>query len=510
MNTEIELKFIVDPAMKPALYRLLQDWQTSEHRTRHLINTYYDTPAQNLRQARMGLRVRTIGEQHVQTLKTDGTVVAGLHQRPEFNVPLTAPRPELARFSEVGYDISWPTQWDLAAIQDSLQPLFNTDFEREQWLVTAADGSQIELAWDQGSITAGERQTAICEIELELVSGDANALFTLAQALCALGGVRQGQDSKAARGYRLAAGEPEPRCPRLPAFTLQRKMTLEQAFVQVLSGLLGHWQRAEADIARLDELGAVLAVRALQAMRDDLTFIRQWLTLFGRYIPRKASAGLRQEMQWLEEQLAGSARWLWLDQSVPEGRREQLQVQTGPFPLAHYQQLLLSPRYAALLLAFNHWLAFSAWQRFTDDAGQKALAAPVKRFADTQLGRHWSEMKSRLGGRHPLSVRQYLDQAPVVQRFNEVALAFAALYPQDEAQFFMAEVQRFGAQLASLQARETERRLLAVSMATVDEAETSPVWLANSVTALEQEQAELAATLEAARPTLLSAAGYWF
>ncbi|MGL4467558.1 MAG: hypothetical protein ACRCUK_08710, partial [Plesiomonas shigelloides] len=94
--------------------------------------------------------------------------------------------------------------------------------------------------------------------------------------------------------------------------------------------------------------------------------------------------------------------------------------------------------------------------------------------------------------------------------FNEVALAFAALYPQDEAQFFMAEVQRFGAQLASLQARETERRLLAVSMATVDEAETSPVWLANSVTALEQEQAELAATLEAARPTLLSAAGYWF
>ncbi|MGL4459180.1 MAG: hypothetical protein ACRCUB_12475, partial [Plesiomonas shigelloides] len=123
---------------------------------------------------------------------------------------------------------------------------------------------------------------------------------------------------------------------------------------------------------------------------------------------------------------------------------------------------------------------------------------------------HWSEMKSRLGGRHPLSVRQYLDQAPVVQRFNEVALAFAALYPQDEAQFFMAEVQRFGAQLASLQARETERRLLAVSMATVDEAETSPVWLANSVTALEQEQAELAATLEAARPTLLSAAGYWF
>ncbi|MGL5791002.1 MAG: inorganic triphosphatase, partial [Plesiomonas shigelloides] len=167
MNTEIELKFIVDPAMKPALYRLLQDWQTSEHRTRHLINTYYDTPAQNLRQARMGLRVRTIGEQHVQTLKTDGTVVAGLHQRPEFNVPLTEPRPELARFSEAGHDISWPTQWDLTAIQASLQPLFNTDFEREQWLVTAADGSQIELAWDQGSITAGERQTPICEIELE-------------------------------------------------------------------------------------------------------------------------------------------------------------------------------------------------------------------------------------------------------------------------------------------------------------------------------------------------------
>lgn len=505
MNTEIELKFIVDPAMKPALYRLLQDWQTGEHRVRHLINTYYDTSAQDLRQASMGLRVRTIADQHVQTLKTDGTVVAGLHQRPEFNVPLTEPNPELARFC----DVSWPVHWDLATVQAGLQPLFNTDFEREQWLVTCADGSQVELAWDQGSITAAGRQTALCEIELELVSGQAAALFTLAEALCALGGVRQGQDSKAARGYRLAAGQPEPSCPPSPVITVQRKMTLEQAFVQVLSGLLGHWQRAEADVQRLDETAAAQCVRALQHIRDDLTFIRQWLTLFGRYIPRKASAGLRQEMQWLEEQLAGSTRWLWLDQTIPASRAEQLQAQAGAFPLSHYQQLLLSPRYAALLLAFNRWLALGGWQPFTDDAGQKALTAPVKRFADTQLGRHWSEMKSRLGGRHPLSARQYLDQAVVVQRFNEVALAFAALYPQADAQLFMADVQRFSELLAALQARESERRLLAVNMSAA-ESDTSPVWLANSVQTLEQEQAELAAALEAARPALLSAAGYWF
>ncbi|MGL5726392.1 MAG: CYTH domain-containing protein, partial [Plesiomonas sp.] len=67
MNTEIELKFIVSPAIEAPLLQLLKKQQISEQRQRQLINTYYDTPAQLLRSAKMGLRVRTADNAHTQT-----------------------------------------------------------------------------------------------------------------------------------------------------------------------------------------------------------------------------------------------------------------------------------------------------------------------------------------------------------------------------------------------------------------------------------------------------------
>ncbi|GAM62621.1 adenylate cyclase [Vibrio ishigakensis] len=69
-----------------------------------------------------------------------------------------------------------------------------------------ADGSQVEVVFDQGEVVAGENTTPICEVELELKSGQTDALFTLARQLSEEGGVRLGNLSKAARGYRLAQG----------------------------------------------------------------------------------------------------------------------------------------------------------------------------------------------------------------------------------------------------------------------------------------------------------------
>ena len=87
---EIELKLALptnDPAALAA--RLARSPLLARRKAtrQHLHNVYYDTPEQDLRQALMALRIRTIGTesqpQWVQTLKIGGTSDSALGQRGE-------------------------------------------------------------------------------------------------------------------------------------------------------------------------------------------------------------------------------------------------------------------------------------------------------------------------------------------------------------------------------------------------------------------------------------------
>lgn len=108
-----------------------------------------------------------------------------MHQRPEYNVALSEPELDLALLpAEV-----WPNGELPADLASQLQPLFSTDFNREKWLLEV-DGSQIELALDLGEVKAGEFAEPLCELELELVSGDTRAVLKLANQLVAEEGLR--------------------------------------------------------------------------------------------------------------------------------------------------------------------------------------------------------------------------------------------------------------------------------------------------------------------------------
>lgn len=167
METEIELKFFVFPEFSTQLLTKISEMKILQQSSRLLGNVYFDTPDQQLRQHDIGLRVRRFDDVFVQTLKTAGRVVAGLHQRPEYNVEITGQEPDLSLHPQD----AWPEGLDIAALQQQLCPLFSTDFERQQWLVAMADGSQIEVAFDQGQVSANGKSEPICEVELELKSG---------------------------------------------------------------------------------------------------------------------------------------------------------------------------------------------------------------------------------------------------------------------------------------------------------------------------------------------------
>lgn len=243
---EVELKLLLAPGTPvEALSSLEFPAPLTQVKRRSLGNAYFDTPELALRQRDMGLRIRRVGDDREQTLKTAGKVAGGLHARPEYNTDVNGTVPELERFP----DTLWtPSERD--AIQAGLKVLFHTDFERQQAELALPGGTRVELALDCGTIRADGRETPIAELELELIEGTAAALMPLARSLMQQWPLRLGLDSKAARGYRLAGLAPE--------------AAVVHSASQQPDALLAAWQRNEERLLA----GEMTAVAPLAAQLE--------------------------------------------------------------------------------------------------------------------------------------------------------------------------------------------------------------------------------------------------
>ena len=207
MTTEIELKYLIpvndegnDLVVDKITALLKAQNNTFTLDKKQLSNSYFDNSDLALRKMDIGLRIRAVDQDYEQTVKTAGKVVGCLHQRPEYNVALEGNNLDLALFPAH----IWPEHVDIAKLQKSLQVIFNTNFFRQTWLITQ-ESSIIELALDRGKIfiDCNVDTLDINELEIELVSGDEHALFTLAEQLMIVVQMKPGKLSKAARGYAL-------------------------------------------------------------------------------------------------------------------------------------------------------------------------------------------------------------------------------------------------------------------------------------------------------------------
>jgi inorganic triphosphatase YgiF len=207
MTPEIELKYLIpaynedkDLAVEKITSMLKAHEISFAMDNKQLNNDYFDSKDLALRKMDTGLRIREVNQKYEQTIKTAGKVVGCLHQRPEYNVQLEEKTLDLSLFPEH----IWPVNFDVKAIQKSLQVIFTTNFFRQTWLITQKN-SVIELALDRGVIfTSPNVDTiAINELEIELVSGNEQSLFALAKQLMTVIPMKPGKSSKAAKGYAL-------------------------------------------------------------------------------------------------------------------------------------------------------------------------------------------------------------------------------------------------------------------------------------------------------------------
>ncbi|POT56809.1 inorganic triphosphatase [Citrobacter amalonaticus] len=386
MAQEIELKFIVNHDAVDALRDHLHTLGGEHHAPDPLLNIYYETPDKWLRGHDMGLRIRGENGRYEMTMKIAGRVTGGLHQRPEYNVALSEPSLDLAQFPQE----VWPNGELPADLAERVQPLFSTDFYREKWLVEV-DGSQIEIALDLGEVKAGEFAEPLCELELELLSGDTHAVLKLANQLVSQTGLRQGSLSKAARGYHLAQGNARREIIPTTVLKVPAKASVEQGLEAAMELALAQWQYHEE-----------LWIRGIEAAKVDVLgamgLVRHTLTLFGGIVPRKASAHLRDLLTQSEATIASAVSAV---------------------------TAVYTTQTAMAKLALTEWLVTKAWQPFLDAKAQARIADSFKRFADIHLSRHAAELKSVFG--QPLG-DQYADQLPRLTRDIDSILLLAGFY----------------------------------------------------------------------------------
>ncbi|TCV98850.1 CYTH and CHAD domain-containing protein [Biostraticola tofi] len=418
MSEEIELKFIVHPDARAALAKRISAGEGEHAGPIPLTNIYYETPDNTLRRHGIGLRIRRYGDRYEMTAKTAGRVVGGLHQHPEYNVDLPSGELDL---SLLPADI-WPPGVTADSLLPRLAALFRTDYTREKWVVTY-NQSRIEIAYDQGEVTAGELSEPIGELELELLEGNTADLLAFAQTLSTESGLRLGSLSKAARGYHLAKGNPRRDVRPLPLLKPAAKATVEQGMVAALTLALGHWQYHE-------ELWLTGNAEARRSILEGITLIRETFVVMGNMVPRKATTGLRSQLTILAADIE----------------------EAGTDPA----QLCYSAAWLQCKLALTSWLESGGWRGSIDEQARRKLAGSYKRFADQMLARCGAELKVAFG--RTLSREEYAQQLPRLEKRLMAFHLLSGAYPAAAVVSYIAHWK--GLQQAILQPETSDTELV--------------------------------------------------
>lgn len=386
MPIETELKLRMSPEHLARLRRhaLFKKHQISAPVTRRLYNVYYDTPGFYLQNTRMALRLRRDKGRWVQTLKGGGQVMGGLHQRGEWELSVSSGRLDFSALDEAVWGEHLPE-----AIRGDLAPVFITDFSRSSRLFEW-DGALVEVCMDHGSVSSGQLSTPICEVELELKSGQTRQLFELAQALLDIVPFELEMVSKAELGYRLLTGHIEqPLKGEIPRLDCPDRLT--HALQTLIWSCLQHLQ------GNLRGAMAGTDPEYLHQMRIGLRRLRVVLRMAGKLCPDQELDSLRAEFSRLGSMLGCIREWdVFLG-----GAEALLSEHTGLQQLIEYSEqhrdecckaLHLEARWLQhLLLRLAIWMSGPYWQKaaegadYTCDFAARQLARLYRRYTRTPL-----------------------------------------------------------------------------------------------------------------------------
>jgi len=456
MALETELKLRIAPEHLNRLRRhpLLKQLSAARASTRKLYNIYYDTPDLDLHKSAMALRLRRIGKQWLQTMKGDGGVQAGLHQRNEWETPVAGEALDFAALQACG------AKRLPRAVRDNLQTVFVTDFSRTSRMLDF-EGAQIELSMDSGVIRAGQASRPISELELELKSGQPLQLFRLALRLLDSVPLEIEATSKAEYGYRLYANI-QPGVVTAAKSDLSQAKDSPAALQQIIWSCLFHLQaNVPGAIRKLDD-------EYLHQVRVALRRLRVVLGIVQKFRDDDELLAMSNEVAALGLELGRSRDWdVFVTQTLaPVCARmpqhaglRQLVDASAQLREQHHGQVcdaLQAQDFQRLLLRFGAWMNGDYWRQLPADA---AISLP--QFA-VQILQRRSRQVHKLGKKidHPAAASQLHQLRIACKKLRYSAELFAPLFPQGRAARYVGALGELQDVLGALNDMTTAQRLL--------------------------------------------------
>lgn len=504
MENEIEIKLIASKNIEQSLEEISKKQGIKlVPQSFNLENIYFDTSDNLLRQWDMGLRVRVNGEHIEQTIKTAGQVIGGLHQRPEYNIDITSKQPQLNLFPQQ----IWPKNCDLNELQQAISPLFSTDFSRKGVMMIYPEGTVVEMVFDQGQIRSNGQSVEICEVELELIKGKPEVIFELAQSLAKKSPLRFGNDSKAARGYRLAHGV-RLQVKELTEVALTEDDSLEDAYIKTLNHGLAHWQHhIEVFMAEHD-------YQALKEVRAALQLIIKANEVYRDYFESDDLKLLTKSIFWLMETLSFIDESLRIDKLLDnKGQRfkklehhkqilRMLGQQREQLPtVEHIKMLFSSEQHTLLVASLIKWLYFKPWQQQPMSSLEKFQQTHVKTHAKHFLAQDWELVHKTFPYDSNLGYQDYLAQRFNLQQNLQVGYCVGKLFEPELRERFRAPWLDIGVGIDELLQFEPIKQLLRDDLIK-DEDGSIKSWLI-------KKESSLIHAMEQSRKAALNMTPYW-
>ncbi len=454
MAIETELKLRIAPEQLARLKRhaLIKSLSVTRPVTRRLQNIYYDTPKLDLHRSRMALRLRHASGKWVQTLKGGGSMQAGLHQRNEWEVPVHG--------AELDFSATQSVEWDehlRPSLRKKLHPVFVTDFTRNSRMLDFR-GAQIELCMDHGEVRTEQQSMPICELELELKSGDPQQLFELALELLNVVPFELETVSKAEKGYHLLSGySGQPLRGTTPLFA--RTDTLADLLKTLIWSCLQHFQGNLSGAMGSDD------DEYLHQMRVALRRLRVALRMTEEIRADEQLAGLYKDVSDICIALGIIREWDVFIAGTVQPMCARMAGHAGLQALLTASERQRAAGYASLrsaaqaremqrlLLRFAIWMNGAYWQQ--PDTGQSArdfatrrLHKLAKRFE--QSGRHQDTFDAP--SLHALRI--------LAKKIRYSAEFFASLYGKKKASTFLAALSEVQEVLGQINDVAAAHRLL--------------------------------------------------
>lgn len=393
---EIEIKFATDAAgFAAALAAPALKAEGPAAPAKKLVSVYFDTPNWDLKQRKIALRIRKTGRSApIMTLKYPLQSVGGSFARGEIEVRSVKLEPDLALFDA---DIAEGVR---AIIGEApLEAKYETRITRTAREITRG-AATLEVAFDEGAIRSGDRETPLREIELELKGGLPQDFYDFAAQVAQNLPLRLDLVSKSERaGYFCLGGAPKPA--KAKAANIPADINLDEAIARVILGAIDHYLGNWASLRESD------APESIHQMRVALRRLRAALGMLKRAIPCPEFDFFREEAKQLASAMGPARDSDALRELIEDGPMAHFGERKDFAPLlaalearraAAYQDaraLTDSARPTLFVLRLSAFVARRGWRNAVTGLDLSTLTAPAPIFAAQALERLYRRVLKR-------------------------------------------------------------------------------------------------------------------